>query len=332
MPLPSKGRPALWLVVSLAFAVSLVFAGILFAASAQAQEASAPEATTEAPVGEATPESGAPPEQTTPPAGEQGPSTGEQVPPATEQTPPASEEADAPVQQPQPSGEHEQPPSATEEPVSSTEPTPPAAESPPPTTESTPPAAEDPPPTNEPTSPVTEQTPPTGEQAPSTAEEAPPAHEQETTEKQAGKSGEEASFGRADNRRDRGLADAHRFADAHRHFGVGPQRTGKRSPTRVLDPHAGSRRLHGNARHLDARWGKPGGGHTGIGDQLSTPTGPADKPRARRVRRIDDRNRLSRSLAGHAGNVVGLHDRLRHHRRIAGGGDRDSCARPRSGR
>ncbi len=192
MSLPSKGRPALWLVVSLVFAVSLLFASLLFAASAHAQGTNAPESTTEAPAAEAAPESGVPPEQTTPPASEQASSKGEQAPPATGQTPPASEETDLTVEQQQPSDEREQSLSATEELVPPAEQTAPVAEDPPSTSEQTPPAAEKPPPTSEPTPPVTEQTPSTGGKAPPILEEALPAHEQETTEKQAGKAGGEA--------------------------------------------------------------------------------------------------------------------------------------------
>lgn len=211
MLLPPKGRPALWLVVSLTFAVLLVFAGLLFAAGAQAQEANTPEVTTEAPAGETTPESGAPPVQTTSPTGEQTPPTGEQAPPATEPTPSTSEAASAEAQQPQPAGEYEQSPAPTEELASPTQPTPPATEDPPPTSEPPPPVTENPPPTSEPP-PVAEQTPPTSEQTapvaenppptsepPSIAEEAPLAHEQQTTEKQTGKTGGETSPGEPAN-------------------------------------------------------------------------------------------------------------------------------------
>jgi hypothetical protein len=191
-PLPAKSRPAPWLVVSLVFAVSLVLAGLLFAAGAQAQGANAPESTAEVPAAEAAPESSVPPEQTTPPTSEQVSSTGQQAPPGTEQTPPTFEEANGAVEQPQPSDEHEKSLSATGELVSLPEQTPPVAEDPPPTSEQTPPAAENPPPASEPTPPVTEQTLPTGEKAPPSAEEAPPAQE-ETTEKQAGGAGGEAS-------------------------------------------------------------------------------------------------------------------------------------------
>jgi hypothetical protein len=179
MPLPSKGRSVLWLVVSLVFAVSLVFTGVLFATNAQAQGTNTLESTTEALAGEASPESGVPPESTTQSASEQVPSTGEQAPPATGQTPLASEEADVAVEQPQLSDEHEQPLTASEESVSPAEPTLPVAENPPPT--------------SEPTSPETEQTPPIGVIAPPTAEETPSTHEQETTE-QTGKTGGEASL------------------------------------------------------------------------------------------------------------------------------------------
>lgn len=212
MLFPSKGRSVLWLVMSLSFAVSLVSTGLLFAADARAQEANASGVTTEAPVGEATPESGAPPVQTTPPASEQTPSTGEEVPPANEQTLPVSEEVGAETQQPQPSGEHEQSPSATEELASSTEPTQPVVEEAPPSSEPTPPLAETPPPSSEPTPvvenppaaqeptpPVAEQTPPTSEQTAPVVEEAPVVHEQQTTEKPTGKAGGEASSGGSTN-------------------------------------------------------------------------------------------------------------------------------------
>jgi len=197
MPLPPKGRPVLWLVVSLTLVVSLVFTGVLFAASAQAQGTNAPESTTEAPAAQTAPESGVPPDPTTPLVGEQVSSTDEQAPPATEQTPPASEEGDVAVEQPQPSDEHEQSLSASEESVSSAESTPPVAKDPPPTSESTPPVAETPPPTSEPTLPATEQTPPTGVIVPPTAEESPHAHEQETTEQTSKAGGEANSEGRS---------------------------------------------------------------------------------------------------------------------------------------
>ena len=52
-----KGRLALWLVVS------LVFAALLFAASAQAGGTNAPDGAAETPIGEAATESSTPPER-----------------------------------------------------------------------------------------------------------------------------------------------------------------------------------------------------------------------------------------------------------------------------
>jgi chemotaxis protein histidine kinase CheA len=168
-PLPSKGRFAPRLVLSLAFVLSLALAGLLFAASTQAQGANAPESTTEAPPAEAAPESSVPSEQTVPPATEQVSPTGEEAPPTIEQTPPV-------------------------------------AEGPPPPSEQTPPAAENPPPASEPTPPPgTEQTPPISAEAPPGAENAPPALEQETTEKQAGEAGGEAN---SEERATEGVGDS----------------------------------------------------------------------------------------------------------------------------
>ncbi|MFZ1153977.1 MAG: hypothetical protein WAN93_03635 [Solirubrobacteraceae bacterium] len=73
----SKGRLALWLVVS------LVFATLLFAVSAQAQGMNAPDGAAETPIGEAATKSGAPPGE---------------APAVVEQTPPAVEEAPAVVE------------------------------------------------------------------------------------------------------------------------------------------------------------------------------------------------------------------------------------------
>jgi hypothetical protein len=205
IPLSSKSRPTLWLVAS------LVFAGLVFTAGAQAQGTNAPVGTAEAQTGEAASVSGAaaeqapsaseaveqsqppaeheqsppvsedpPPtsEQTTPVTG-QIPSADEQVPPAAEQAPSASEA----VEQPQPPAEQEQSPPVAEE---SAHPV-----------EQSPPVTEDSPPTSEQTTPVTEQAPPPVEKT-STAEEASPTHERETTEKQDGEAtGEASSEGRA---------------------------------------------------------------------------------------------------------------------------------------
>jgi outer membrane biosynthesis protein TonB len=89
-----QGRLALWLVVSLVFAV------LLFAADAQARGANAPDSAAETSIGEAVTESGAPPEEAplapeeappaVPPAAEEAPLAPEEAPPAV---PPAAEEA-----------------------------------------------------------------------------------------------------------------------------------------------------------------------------------------------------------------------------------------------
>ncbi len=161
----SRGRLALWLVVS------LVFAALLFAAGAQAQGTSAPEGATETPVGEGA---------TTPPATEEHPSTTEQAPPAAEatplpaQAPPAAEQAPPPVE-PAP------PPPA--------EATPPPVEQAPPPAEQAPPAAEPPPPAEQAPPPAEPQPPPPVEQAPPT--QAPPVVEAPPT-KQAPPAVEEA--------------------------------------------------------------------------------------------------------------------------------------------
>jgi hypothetical protein len=76
----SKGRLALWLVVS------LVFAGLLFAVGAQAQGTNATDSAAETPIGEAATKSGAPPEEA-PPAAEQASPVVEQAPPVVEETP-----------------------------------------------------------------------------------------------------------------------------------------------------------------------------------------------------------------------------------------------------
>ena len=181
VPLPSKGRPALRLVVSLVFAVSLTFTGLFFAASARAQGTNTTEGATEAPAGEVTPESGRPPEQT-PPTTEQAPSTGEQAPPVVAEAPASTGEQAPPVVAEAPASTGEQaPPVVAEAPASTGEQTPPVvAEAPASTGEQTPPV-------------VAEAPASTGEQSPPVVAEAPPAHEQEATEKQAGKAGGETS-------------------------------------------------------------------------------------------------------------------------------------------
>ena len=139
----SKGRHALWLVVSVAFVV------LVFAAGAQASGTNGLDAAAEAPPGEAVTESGASPEA---------PSAAEQAPPAAEAVPPVVE------QEPSTTAE-ETPPVAEQAPPVAAEVTPPPAEAAPPAAEQAPPAAEAAPP-------VVEQEPPT------TAEEPPPVVEQ----------------------------------------------------------------------------------------------------------------------------------------------------------
>jgi len=146
----SRGRLALWLVVS------LVFAALLFAAGAQAQGTNAPEGATETPLGEVA---------TTPPATEEHPSTAEQAPPTTEATPPPAEATPPPVEQAPPPAE-QAPPTA--------EPPPPAEQAPPPAEpQPPPPPAEQAPPTQAP--PVTEEAPPAKQAPPPPVAEAPPA-------------------------------------------------------------------------------------------------------------------------------------------------------------
>jgi len=143
----SRGRLALWLVVS------LVFAALLFAAGAQAQGTSAPEGASETPVGETA---------TTPPATEAAPPPVEPAPPPpAEATPPPIEQAPPPAEQAPPAAEP--PPPAEQKPPPPAEPQPP------------PPPAEQAPPTQAP--PVTTEEAPTAKQAPPVTEETPPPAE-----------------------------------------------------------------------------------------------------------------------------------------------------------
>ncbi len=162
MQLASKGRPALWLAVSLPIAISLVFAGFLFVASAQAQGTNANEVAADSSAGEAAPESGVSSEQS-PLAAEEAPPVGAQVPVAAEQTPPTAEQATPAAEQTPPDPEGADAP--TEQAQSPTEPgqSSPVAEGTPPTAEQAPPS--------------TEQAPPSTEQAPPSTEQAPPSHE-----------------------------------------------------------------------------------------------------------------------------------------------------------
>ena len=217
MQLAPKGRPALWLVVS------LVFAGFLFAVGAQAQGANALEVATDSPPGEAAPESGVSPEQTPPateealPTGAQAPAAAEQTsptveqdPPATEQTSPEPEEAEVTAEQTQSPVE----PPDVEDPSPPAEQTPPVAEQTPPPVEQTPPPVEQTPPPVEQTPPPVEQTatPPAGQtppveqtipeqipsadkEAPLTVEGSPPDHEPQTAEQTGKASGETSSEG-----------------------------------------------------------------------------------------------------------------------------------------
>ncbi|HEX4114588.1 MAG TPA: hypothetical protein VHY18_01785 [Solirubrobacteraceae bacterium] len=158
----SKGRLALWLVVS------LVFAGLLFAVGAQAQGTNVSNGAAETPVGEAATKSGAPTEEA-PAVVEQAPSVAEETPPAAEQAPPAVEQA------------------------------PPAVEQAPPAVEQAPPAVEQAPPAAEQAPPVVEETPAVVERAPPVVEEAPSVVEKKTVEQTAGEvaaeAGSEATHG-----------------------------------------------------------------------------------------------------------------------------------------
>jgi hypothetical protein len=149
----SKGRHALWLVVSVAFVV------LVFAAGAQASGTNGLDAAAEAPPGEAVTESGASPEA--PPAAEQAPPAAEAVPPVVEQEPSTTAE--------------ETPPVAEQAPPVAAEVTPPPAEAAPPAAEQAPPAAEAAPPAGEQEpSTAAEEPPPVAEQAPVVAEVVPP--------------------------------------------------------------------------------------------------------------------------------------------------------------
>lgn len=213
-PAPSKGRPVLRAIVSLAFFVSLVCVGLVFAGGARAQAANTPEGTTEAPVGGAASESGVLQGQTpsavepASPSDESIAPTGEQSALATEQTPATSEEAPIETEPTRSPSEQEQSPTTEAPPAA--EPAPPVAEVPGPTEQV--PVVEDAPPASEQAPPAAEQSPPPAEQAPSpvvedpapveqtpVVEQAPtPAPSQEATEKQAGATGTETSpVGRA---------------------------------------------------------------------------------------------------------------------------------------
>ena len=156
----SKGRFALWLAL-------LVFATLLFAAGAQAQETTAPEGAAETPTGEAPTTSGAPAEV---------PSVVEQPQPAVEEAPPAAEQAPPVVEQAPPTAE-QTPPAAEEAPPAAEE-APPAAEQAPPAAEQAPSAAEEAPSAAEEAPPVIVQAPPLAEEAPTVVEQAPPAAEE----------------------------------------------------------------------------------------------------------------------------------------------------------
>jgi outer membrane biosynthesis protein TonB len=114
----SKGRLALWLVIS------LVFTALLFAVGAQAQGTNAPDGAAETSVGEAATEGGAPPEEASP---EEAPPVVEEAPPVDEEAPPVVEEA----------------PPVVEEVPSVVEQAPPVVEEAPPAVERAPPAVEE---------------------------------------------------------------------------------------------------------------------------------------------------------------------------------------------
>ncbi len=151
----SKGRLALWLVVS------LVFAGLLFAVGAQAQGTNAPDGTAETPTGEAATKSGAPPEQA-PSVVEQAPPAAEEAPPSVEQAPPVVQEAPSVVEQ-----------------------APPAAEEAPPSVEQAPPVVQEAPS-------VVEQAPPVVQEAPSVVEK---KTVEQTAGEVAAEAGSEATHG-----------------------------------------------------------------------------------------------------------------------------------------
>ncbi len=158
----SKGCLALWLVVS------LLFAALLFAVGAQAQETNAPDGATETPIGEAATKSGAPPEEASHGV-EEAPPVAEQAPPVVEEAPPVAEEAPPVVEQAPPVVE-EAPPVAEQ--------APPVVEEAPPVVEQAPPVVEQAPPVAEQAPPVVEQAPPVAEEAPSVVERPPPLAEE----------------------------------------------------------------------------------------------------------------------------------------------------------
>jgi hypothetical protein len=147
----SKDRLALWLVVSLSFAV------LLFAAGAQAQETNAPDGAVGTPLGETSAEGA--PKEAAPSAAEQ-PSS----------APPEASSAPGPEEAPPASGETSPAPGE----ASSA----PAPEETTPVAEKTSPIAEEAPPVAEKTSPIAEEAPPVTEKAPPVAEEGPVAVEQ----------------------------------------------------------------------------------------------------------------------------------------------------------
>jgi hypothetical protein len=198
----SKGRLALWLVVS------LVFAALLFAVGAQAQGTNATDGTAETSIGEAATKSSAseeapsvveqaPVAEEAPPAAEQAPSVAEQAPVA-EEAPPAAEQApssaeQAPVAEEAPPAVEqapEQAPSAAEQA--------PVAEEAPPAVEQAPPVAEQAPPVVEQV-PVAKEAPPVVEKPPPVVEEAPSVIEKKTVEQTVGEvvaeAGSEATHG-----------------------------------------------------------------------------------------------------------------------------------------
>jgi outer membrane biosynthesis protein TonB len=152
----SKGRLALWLVVS------LVFAALLFAVDAQAQGTNAPEGAAETPIGEAATKSSAPPEEAPPAV--------EEASPVVEQAPPVVEEASPVVEQ-----------------------APPVVEEASPVVEQAPPVVEEASPVVEQAPPVVEQAPPVVEQAPPVVEETPSVIEKKTVEQTAGEVAAEAA-------------------------------------------------------------------------------------------------------------------------------------------
>ncbi len=211
----SKGRFALWLVVS------LVFAALLFAVSAQADGTNAPDPAAETPIGEAATKNGAPPEEApavvepAPPVVEEAPAVVEPAPPVVEEAPavvepapPVVEEAPA-VVEPAPPVVEEAPavvepaPPVVEEAPAVVEPAPPVVEEAPAVVEPAPPVVEEAPAVVEPAPPVVEEAPAVVEPAPPVAEEAPAVVEKKTVEQAAdevsAEAGSEATQGSGEN-------------------------------------------------------------------------------------------------------------------------------------